>query len=270
MSWCEKQIKSWEDFVLFVDRLKINEQGDLSWYFRGQSDASWKLIPSLLRQFINTAVTVERALGIEFGAFRRFQSQFHLYSKADTIDRSKWGCVAWWMVMQHYSCPTRLLDWSLSPYVALYFAIEHCPDRDGAVWLFPASALEILITQKHGKFDQQDESIWETNEIVSVLPVETVAHSERSAAQQGVFTVCTHILSNHGDVIAEAFCSQEDSHSLHKIVIPAEIKNDFLSRLRTMNITPGSLFPGLDGIGRAGRDYTRLRVWRTEMERKGR
>lgn len=44
-------------------------------------------------------------------------------------------------VMQHYSCPTRLLDWTLSPYVALYFAVEQSPESDGAVWFFPSSAL---------------------------------------------------------------------------------------------------------------------------------
>ena len=118
MSWHEQRLNSWADFVEVVERLKIEEQQDAGWYLRGQSDNGWGLQPSLLRHVHR--VTVERALGIEFGATRRFESQYHLHSKADGVNRSQWGPIAWWMVMQHHSCPTRLLDWTLSPYVALY------------------------------------------------------------------------------------------------------------------------------------------------------
>ena len=154
MSWHEQRLNSWSDFVGVVERLRINEQGDAGWYLRGQGDERWRLEPSLLRQL--GQVTVERALGIEFGATRRFQSQYHLHTKADGVDRSRWGSIAWWMVMQHHSCPTRLLDWTLSPYVGLYFAVEQFPEVDGAVWLFPSSALETLTTSRYGKLTPQD------------------------------------------------------------------------------------------------------------------
>ena len=38
------------------------------------------------------------------------------------------------MSMQHYGAPTRLLDWTSSPYVAAYFAVSQAPSEDGAVW----------------------------------------------------------------------------------------------------------------------------------------
>jgi hypothetical protein len=38
------------------------------------------------------------------------------------------------MLMQHYKAPTRLLDWSYSPYLAAYFACSSNPNIDGAIW----------------------------------------------------------------------------------------------------------------------------------------
>lgn len=267
MSWHEQRLNQWSEYVELVERLNVNEQGDADWYLRGQSDVSWSVQPTLVRHL--QRVSVRRALGIEFGALRRFQSQYHLYAKADGVDRSSWGPIAWWMVMQHYSCPTRLLDWTSSPYVALYFAVEQCPDCDGAVWLFPSSALDSISTARFGKLSPEAPELLETDDIEAVYPIVAAQHTERSAPQQAVFTVCTHVLGDHGLVIEEAFRGQETRYPLHKITVPAELKDECLSRLRIMNITPSSLFPGLDGLGRAARDYVRLRAWRTHNEGTG-
>ena len=264
MNWHREQLSRWVDFIELVESLKLNEQGDAGWYIRGQSNELWPLRPSLLRNLGD--VTVERALGIEFGATRRFMSQYHLHSPSDGIDKSKWSAIGWWMLMQHYSCPTRLLDWTLSPYVALYFAIDQSPESDGAVWFFPSSALETIMENSYGKFQPGIYEQLESHDVKAVYPIEATQHSNRSASQQAVFTVCTHVLSDHGDIISEAFVGQEDRNPLSKVIVPAGLKDEFLSRLGTMNITPGSLFPGLDGLGRSARDYIRLRAWRTHNE----
>ncbi len=265
--WHQLRLGSWASFVEIVERLNLNEQVDPGWYLRGQGNALWPLQPSLLRHI--GRVSVERALGIEFGATRRFQSQYHLHSPADGVDRTQWGSVAWWMVMQHYSCPTRLLDWTLSPYVALYFAVEQLADIDGAVWFFPSSALGTINERRFGRLTLEKEGLLESRDIRAVYPVEAAQHTQRSAPQQAVFTVCTHVLGDHGSVIDDAFHGQDERYPLNKVVIPANLKNGFLSRLRTMNITANSLFPGLDGLGRAARDYISLRAWRTHNEIHG-
>ncbi len=196
----------------------------------------------------------------------KFISQYHLHAKADGVDRSAWGRLDWWMQMQHHSCPTRLLDWTLSPYVALYFAVEQLPNTDGAIWLFPAMELDTISTKNFGKLSFADESALDTHDSEAVYPIIPTRHTERSAPQQSVFTVCTHVQKDHRTVIEEAFIGQEDRFPLNKLVIPAALKNEMLSRLQIMNITPSSLFPGLDGLGRAGRDYARMRSWRTSKE----
>ena len=265
MTWNRDQLSSWTDFLEVVERLSLNEQADAGWFIRGQSNEAWPLQPSLLRQL--GEVTVERALGIEFGATRRFMSQYHLHLPADGVDKSQWGAIGWWMVMQHYSCPTRLLDWTLSPYVALYFAVDQSPERDGAVWFVASSALETVTVNRYGKLRIGSEEQLEAHDVAAVYPIEATQHSRRSAPQQAVFTMCTHVLANHGDVISEAFAGQEDRYPLNKVIVPAGLKDEFLSRLRVMNITPSSLFPGLDGLGRPSRDYIRLRAWRRHTTR---
>ncbi len=264
MIWHEQRLQQWSDFVEFVERLQLNEQGDAGWYLRGQSDSRWSLQPTLLRQLRD--VSVERALGVEFGAFRRFQAQYHLYAPADGVDRSGWGPAAWWMIMQHHSCPTRLLDWTLSPYVALYFAVQQHTASDGAVWVFPSSDLEAISTRQSGRLSHDDTKVLETHEVKAVYPIESVYHSDRSAPQQAAFTLCTHVLGDHGVLIAEAFGEEKQRDPLHKVIVPGELKAECLSKLKTMNITPSSLFPGLDGLGKAVQDYVRLRVWRTLSE----
>ncbi len=263
-TWHQQRLSRWADFVAFVESLVLNEQGDAGWYLRGQSDESWGLRPSLLRYL--GKVAVERALGIEFGASRRFISQYHLHSAAHSSDMSKWSPIAWWMVMQHHSCPTRLLDWTLSPYVALYFAVDQLPESDGAVWLFPSAALGNLTATRYGRLQPDSGKQLESKDVEAVYPVEAAVHSRRSATQQAVFTVCTHVLADHGDAISRAFVGQEDRRPLNKVIVPASLKNEFLSRLTAMNITASSLFPSLDGLGRAACNYIRLRAWRTHGE----
>jgi len=261
MTWHKEQLDSWADFNELIESLRFNEQGDAGWYIRGQSDQSWPLQTSLVRNL--GEVSIKSALGIELGATMGFKSKYHLHASADGIDKSRWGLIGWWTIMQHYSCPTRLLDWTLSPYVGLYFSVEQFPEIDGALWLFPSSPLETFTEKRYGRLQHESEEQLRQDHIKAIYPIELGFHSLRSASQQAVFTVCTHVLSDHGDVISEAFVGQEYKNPLTKAIIPAGLKNEFLSRLKVMNITPASLFPGLDGLGRASRDYIRLRSWRT-------
>lgn len=261
MCWQELKIDNWEGFASFVERLNFNEQGDPGWYFRGQSDKAWTLKPSLLRHLGN--IEVERALGIEFGSARRFLSQYHIHYSLDGTDRSEWNPIVQWMFMQHYSCPTRLLDWTLSPYVGLYFAIEQSPQEDGAVWLFSSVELNRITDLNYGKLAHGHYECLETHDIKAIYPIEPTHHNERSASQQAVFTICTHILADHGEIIARSLTENHSDLPAYKLIIPAHLKTSFLSKLRVMNIAPSSLFPGLDGLGRASRDYIRLRAWRS-------
>lgn len=262
MSWHVQRLTGWAEFVEIVNRLNIHEEGDLGWHLRGQADAGWSLEPSLLRILKKASLTDKKAHGIEFSALRRFQSEAHICLEADPLSNEPAAMMAWWIRMQHHSCPTRLLDWTESPYVAAYFAVEQMEDKDGAIWFFPSPVLDTLASNAHGKMRVHGPEIFEDTSFSAVYPILPAFHSARSAAQQGAFTISNDIFADHAIAISDLFRGQESRYPLNKIIIPAELKSDFLSRLRVMNITAKTLFPGVDGLGRSAAEFVRLRVWR--------
>jgi FRG domain-containing protein len=113
-----------------------------TYVFRGQADASWPLEPSLLRRMRSVtnrgyAHEIEQLLENEFMAqgalFPEVRSVWPVLLAAPRIER--------WAFMQHHSCPTRLLDWTASAFVAAYFAVEQFPYTDGAIFAAAPDAL---------------------------------------------------------------------------------------------------------------------------------
>jgi hypothetical protein len=103
-----------------------------SYLYRGQADAGWSLKPSLTRVLEDAGITSEaRADAIERTLLHVFQARAHQHLPQSMLppetDRPPW-----WVVMQHYGVPTRVLDWTESPHAALYFAVVSHPDRDPA------------------------------------------------------------------------------------------------------------------------------------------
>jgi hypothetical protein len=108
--------------------------------YRGHSDARWNLQSSLER-VIGASWSADTAKKFEEYSLNVFQSKFHLYDKENIVPDSK---LAWLSIMQHYGVPTRLLDFTASPYVALYFALEaYEPQtkKDFAVFAIDYSAI---------------------------------------------------------------------------------------------------------------------------------
>jgi hypothetical protein len=168
--------------------------------------------------------------------------------------------------MQHYGAPTRLLDWTASPYVAAYFAVSDHLDENGAIWAFhPATVVDALTAEIDS--NQSFEEVLQGEQ-----PPRNVAlyisrrKSTREIAQQAHFTMSfAHTLEQEG-AIAEAnadVMSREPGRIwCQKMVIPKEQKPEFLDQLRRMNVTANSLFPGVDGLGRSLGDLARIAVSR--------
>ncbi len=264
MQWPVVTITDWDQLERAARALTPASPLQTAYLFRGQSSASWPLSTSLAR-CLPTDCTVERALRIETALMRDFRSQAHLHVPASVLQMTNQP-VDWWSLMQHHGAPTRLLDWTESPYVAAYFACSSDWNDDGAIWLVhgrdalgspDSQAFKDLYCQLLPRLQQPDAP----HQLLIHLPA---VKSERMLAQQGAFTLGANVLCDHEAAISDA-CSVAHHESgeevYRKIVIPADLKRDVLRHLKRLNVTASSLFPGIDGLGRSLAELARLAAW---------
>ena len=131
--------------------------------YRGHASSAWPLQSSLER-VIGSRWSAAEARKFEDYSLERFCSKFHLYDRENITLDSK---LAWLSVMQHYGVPTRLVDFTDSPYVALYFALESCQPSaktDFAVFALDYTAIMEAsieyIGTKDGTFNETRASIY--------------------------------------------------------------------------------------------------------------
>ena len=106
--------------------------GDTRPWWRGHVNESWNLVPSLYR--------MQRS---ESNMNNRFRDLARArYDGECPEHRDLFG---WLFLMQHYNLPTRLLDWTESPLIALFFATENpsADDKDAEVWAIAPTKLNL-------------------------------------------------------------------------------------------------------------------------------
>ena len=252
--WPILTITSWKLFGETVESLDIGGPSNIAYTFRGQADKGWPLEHSLARKLPDN-ISENDAIDVEKFLMSKFQEQAHFF--ADVVKLDDTDLPSYWMLMQNHGAPTRVLDWTASPFVALYFAVNQKPNQDGAVYIINQGRV-ILESQKRFGADYDIASgpqktydkLFRASEKEMLFPVQLIRSIQRVAVQQGRGTICTNILAKHSDVLLDVLGDVDPSVTkYHKLVIPAQLKMQFLQRLRQMNITPNSLFPGIDGLG---------------------
>jgi hypothetical protein len=262
-------ISNWNTFQVWARRFKDNGS------FRGQSDASWHLVTALDRAVVKTfsvdtphvqSTTTMRVNIAEnektlLLAFQR--GAHHHLARTPHHDQT----IDWLAMMQHYGAPTRLLDWTRSPYVALYFALQGTTKGDASIWSidmkwFEERSLQ-LVRQQHPAWPDGSDfraSYEYTNRLVLrndnpnvIVPVTTLELNERMAAQQGHFLCSLRLDINFTSLLLGMLIrpSPVRRQVVSKIVINTGQRIPFLKELRRMNIHSASLFPGLDGFSRS-------------------
>ena len=259
----EIRAESWLELHELLYNDSWNEELGLhrsNFAFRGRWDADDDLGTSLRRLGGNSAA-------LEGHLLRNFRK----YAASDAVPvDSLWN---WLSLAQHHGLPTRLLDWTYSPYVALHFATAKREryDRDGAVWMvdyvqaheeapmklrecLEAEGANVFTTEMMGtvagdlrEFDDLGEDF--------VVFVEPPSFDERIVNQYALFS-----LMPKADASLDALLS-EHPELVKRIVIPAALKWEVRDKLDQANITERVLFPGLDGLSRwVARYYAPRRV----------
>jgi hypothetical protein len=262
------KINSWQEIIDVIEKSIPNFPDITTNYiqFRGQSNADWKLEPSLLRLVKGNVISEKKVLFYEKQARMEFISQFHIadtkISYSDSINP-----ISILVDMQHFSCPTRLLDWSESAFIALYFAVNENLDKDGALFMWDSRIYNSKMKELYKDFSKiGGDNIFEHNDYDIVNIIFSTRKNERLIKQRGSFSVSNNLLENHCDMICKINKENPNKTGLYKIEIPKELKREFLARLRYMNISADSLFPGLDGLGRSIKETLILRQWSEDKQ----
>lgn len=240
---------------------QINSMSN-SFLYRGQADAEWKL-QSALERIIGVDWTAEKAQKFEEFSLKNFCSKFHLYDHENLQPESK---LAWLSTMQHYGVPTRLLDFTESPYVALYFALEtYNPLSKKELALYAIDYSSILeesiihIKSKDSEFRETRISAEEKQDELFEKIVDRFSYDIAWVAEPKIVNARldrqagSFLLSgNRGMRIEEVLASViYEKCDMIKMVISPELYSGLFALLRKMNITSKSLYGDLDGLARS-------------------
>lgn len=259
----EYKVNSWEEIhkILFINSEDKKIKRFRSPYaFRGLSNKDYNLMTSLIRlrgKFEET----EQIKKIEQHLLRNFRK----YASRNLVEYdSIWH---WLALAQHHGLPTRLLDWTFSPYVALHFATANrdCFDKEGIIWavnyneyhdLLPKDSSIAENKKKEGadlftveilaKSIKNLEELEKLRKDPFIIFFEPPSIDDRIVNQSALFSISSTV-----DLILDEFFNDfpiKKEDAVLKIIIPANLKWEIRDKLDQSNITERVLFPGLDGL----------------------
>lgn len=250
----EERLESWSDFERILSQHPGKESGG-QFVFRGQADRNWRLEPSLLRWLRDLGLpNREEAVRLEVDALHSFQRSWtHPKRPGD----ERWE--PWWGIMQHYGSVTRVLDWSGSAAVGLYFACNDRLNKDAKLYVLELDALPrppgCFGTQYDGNHpirDVEKHRIFETGRPVGLHWCRFARPPYiRMAAQAGWFTACTDIMLNHKVALRRRWADGRTyGQTLTEYLIPKEKKGKYLQQLRSHGVDGARLYADVpDGVG---------------------
>lgn len=224
--------ESWDVFLSGIRNARAQLKNPATVWYRGHWHSTYSLFPSLLR--------TSRGLSKE-------QELFHKYRQAATYllkaRESDWETV---FDMQHYGIPTRLLDWTETLGVAVFFALGTEPS-EAAVYVLDPMALNRLATGTPQLKHADDPSFsyrsvyWKKEPFAPRLPIalDPPFQNGRLFAQRGMFTI-------HGD--DERSLEEQCPSCVRKVLLPKSARRGALEFLQFSSLNELSIFPDIVGV----------------------
>lgn len=288
------EIKSVSEYIGLIEKLDkcypayaTNESSERKFIFRGQGNATYKLLPGVLRKVTNEVglfgenegniTNYMYAGGSEKKILNSFIQEASCYiNRIDYNDHISSAELA-----QHYGVPTRFLDWTFNPLIALYFACIDNPDKDGEVYIVHALNYNGFRSQNETKevFYRSNKKNIETiyNNLFNnkgLIKEQSMQYpliylpkyiDGRMVAQSSVFMVWGNNTESFEDMIDSHCCMKlGENHSIinfnktdmqykffYKIKIRSSFKQFLFRQLDMLGINAKTVYPGLEGIGKS-------------------
>ena len=226
----ELQYVSWAELIrsLSADLYDGRPFDRRCYLFRGQSNEDHRLTSSFDRMYGGR--TDRQALFATLLSAFRDECERHV--APDLLD-DEVKAIA---LGQHHGLPTRLLDWTESPYVAAFFAFK------GALRHLPYDGRRVAIWALH-----RDAPVWSPDFGVEIVTVPALGN-ERIRNQAGRFTLSRTPFSTLEEYVRHC---DYDGVALTKIAIPAREAERSLADLAMMGVTPAQMFPDVVGAAEA-------------------
>lgn len=250
--------------------------GKPMWWFRGQSDISWPLQPGALRPDVTQSIYLQFPITLYEDGYTRKQLYYEKMLMSTFIQNGS-GLISerlsnaeWYVRAQHHGMPTRLLDWTLNPQVALWMALSEvaASGKDGVI----VAMMPIVKSEKRSvvekwsedrktklldwlgktpeskKRDPEMEDYCQDEAIVTYAPNN---YTDRQSQQQSCFTLHTpasitsQLVTNIG---------VDEFYECREFVVEAKYKEFYKTFLYVLGMRRWNIYPDLDNLARGIRD----------------
>jgi len=228
--------------------LRETQTGQLWW--RGHGLKAWKLVPHVHRYCDKTGPQYERNIANKFS---------YLAPTRHTRCPPPGDLARWLFLMQHYGLPTRLLDWTASPLLAVYFAVweDQYVIQNGAIWALDPFGLNGVTCGVNGLYTHGEPSVARLIEAAFMPGPPTEERAVALATEEVDFRMMLQQsgLTIHGSLRPlDELPNVGAAMLLQKFVIDGRAKVMIRQELEVLGIRERTIFPDLEHLAR---DLTR-------------
>jgi hypothetical protein len=273
-----EQSKQWKEHW----EKRLEKRRDKPWaaswlpWFRGEDSVAWwlsgtALRPKLYRKVPDPKLDLEKDVKMLLDLEAEMRVEFRRRGAQLVTERAPVDKWEWYFLMQHYSAPTRLLDWSDAALVGLYFAVakrgregDRNSGHDAAVymldpwWLNEHAFKEVIPVPEEYRSDGPALPDWEeaqhyltkdefdNDELGAKCPlaIDPSHFLRRLAAQRSCFT----IFGREKDGLK--YVARLSEPHLVRFDVKKESIGEIRQDLRWAGIAEDTIFPDLEGLGR--------------------